>query len=313
MENNDDNEHLKKELGGKEFKNLKEREKYFKRIFGKDFKIINQIDSRNYYKDRVKNALDKAWEVRNFEIGLYWKRATYFWAFIATIFIGFFAVLGDKNLSLNHGSALFNKNTVLFLISGFGVIFSFAWVLVNKGSKFWQENWEKHIFKLEFEYYGHIYSELSDSKKTVHYSVSKVNLVVSYFVTTIWLFIFVYCLKLTGVVIKFPKITLISGLLFIFLFLWLRLFIWLLEKLKDLIKKYRQYISITTISVVTILIILLSIFRYNLIIAFFKNNNNNLDWVNLSIFIITLFFCATMLIYSAKDIECKRYREYRER
>lgn len=32
-----------------------------------------------------KNALNKAWEIRNYEINMYWKRAGYFWAFITTI------------------------------------------------------------------------------------------------------------------------------------------------------------------------------------------------------------------------------------
>ena len=34
-----------------------------------------------------KNALNKAWEIRNFEINMYWKRAGYFWAFITTIIV----------------------------------------------------------------------------------------------------------------------------------------------------------------------------------------------------------------------------------
>ncbi len=168
------------------------REKYFKGIFDKDFDLKTH-EQNTYYNNRVKNALDKAWELRNFEIELYWKRATYFWAFIATIFIGFFTVLGSRNLSCNSENIFLNKDVVLFLISNFGVIFSLAWVLVNKGSKFWQENWEEHIFNLEFEYYGDIYYELSPEQyQNSRYSVSKINLYVSIYVFIIWSLIFAY-------------------------------------------------------------------------------------------------------------------------
>jgi hypothetical protein len=172
-----------------------DREKYFKKIFGDDFDLKTHEATKNSdNRDRVKNALDKAWEIRNFEIELYWKRATYFWAFIATIFIGFFAVLGSQHLSSKLNIISLNINTILLLISSFGVIFSLAWVFVNEASKFWQENWEQHIFNLELEYYGKIYEELSYRESdTSHYSASKINIVVSFFVLTIWLLIFIYC------------------------------------------------------------------------------------------------------------------------
>ena len=182
-----------------------DREEYFKKIFDDDFDLkAHEATKNSGNRDRVKNALDKAWEIRNFEIELYWKRATYFWAFIATIFIGFFAVLGSQHLSSNLKIISLNINTILLLISSFGVIFSFAWVFVNEASKFWQENWEKHIFKLEFEYYGNIYKELSEESNRSHYSVSKINLFVSIFVLTIWLLIFICCFiySLTSALLK---------------------------------------------------------------------------------------------------------------
>ena len=170
-----------------------DRLNYFKGIFGDDFDLEKHKQTKNYpNRDRVKNALDKAWEVRDFEIGLYWKRATYFWAFIATIFAGFFVVLGNKHF---YGMPFLNRNSVLLLISSFGVVFSLSWLLVNAGSKFWQENWEEHIKNLEFEYYGVLYGKLApEQSKKYHYSVSKINLIDSCFVVTIWLLFFIYCL-----------------------------------------------------------------------------------------------------------------------
>lgn len=45
---------------------------------------INGLD-----QEKNKLALDRAWQTRNFEIEMYWKRASYFWAFIATSFGGY--------------------------------------------------------------------------------------------------------------------------------------------------------------------------------------------------------------------------------
>ena len=85
-------------------------------------------------------AFEKAVATRNFEIELYWKRATYSWTLIAVTFAGYFAVQGASSLSLDYKKRLFS-----FIIGCAGFIFSLAWFFVNKGSKFWQENWENHV------------------------------------------------------------------------------------------------------------------------------------------------------------------------
>jgi hypothetical protein len=62
-------------------------------------------------------------------------------------------------------------------------VFSVGWWLVNVGSKKWQENWEKHIDLLEDLVTGPIYKTVLNEKG---YSVSKINLIVSQFVSVIW-------------------------------------------------------------------------------------------------------------------------------
>ncbi|KKP40231.1 MAG: hypothetical protein UR30_C0005G0012 [Candidatus Peregrinibacteria bacterium GW2011_GWC2_33_13] len=167
------------------------REEYLKKLFGNDFDLEKHEVTKNYdNRDRVKNALEKAWEIRDFEIELYWKRATYFWVFIASIFAGFFAVLGNDKF-INNTIFPFELNTILLLIAGMGVIFSLAWFLVNLGSKFWQENWEAHINLLEDEYYGKLYKTvITEDKHFPQFSVSKINLITSLFVLIVWIFIF---------------------------------------------------------------------------------------------------------------------------
>ena len=69
-------------------------------------------------------------------VDLYWKRATYFWTFIAATLAGFFAI---------QASSASNKGDMSFLLANLGIVFSVGWFCVNRGSKFWQENWESEV------------------------------------------------------------------------------------------------------------------------------------------------------------------------
>lgn len=142
-------------------------------------------------KSRREKALDQAYEQRKFEIELYWKRATYFWTFIGAAFVGYAAFLNGSSPHLMGALAM----------SQVGLIFTVAWYLVNRGSKFWQENWENHVHLLEDEVTGPIYKmcaerdpEDPDSKKwdgrwtsPQPRSVSKINTIVSMYVIGIWI------------------------------------------------------------------------------------------------------------------------------
>ena len=87
-------------------------------------------------QDLKKRALDRAIDIRKFEIDLYWKRTTYFWTFIAATLAGFFAI---------QASSASNKGDMSFLLANLGIVFSVGWFCVNRGSKFWQENWEFEV------------------------------------------------------------------------------------------------------------------------------------------------------------------------
>jgi Gamma-glutamyl cyclotransferase, AIG2-like len=135
---------------------------------------------------RQLRALELALDIRKFEIELYWKRTTYFWAFLALAFGAYFAVLNAKDID--------DKAEPLLLISCLGFVFSVAWYLVNRASKFWQENWEKHVDLLEDAPVGPLYKtvlhnvELKklDLLSPFSFSVSKVNQVLSFFVLVIF-------------------------------------------------------------------------------------------------------------------------------
>ena len=57
---------------------------YIDRIFGNV--------SKNDAGSSLKDALNRAHEIRKFEIGLFWTRGSYYWVFIAASFAAYFAV-----------------------------------------------------------------------------------------------------------------------------------------------------------------------------------------------------------------------------
>jgi hypothetical protein len=87
--------------------------------------------------DKARRALEHALDIRKFEIGLYWHRAAYFWTLIAAAFAGYFAILSADHLG--------DKEYLAYIVSWIGGLFTWAWFLVNRGSKLWQENWENHV------------------------------------------------------------------------------------------------------------------------------------------------------------------------
>lgn len=148
-----------------------------------------KFDIESEYSEKTKLALDYALDIRKFEIELYWKRAAYFWALIAVAFAGFFAVLGSKDIP--------EREFYAFIIGVIGFVFSWSWFLVNKGSKFWQENWENHVNMLEDAVIGPLYKTTLHRPKDcdlfellitgpARLSVSKVNQWVSFFTIIIW-------------------------------------------------------------------------------------------------------------------------------
>jgi hypothetical protein len=146
---------------------------------------------------KAKAALDLALDIRKFEIGLYWQRAAYFWALIAAAFAGYFAILSAEKLA--------DREYLAYIVSCIGLIFSWAWFLVNSGSKYWQENWENHVDMLEDGVVGPLYKTIlhrpSDRPFFEKYifgpqaiSVSRVNLGVSIFSLFIWIALILHSL-----------------------------------------------------------------------------------------------------------------------
>lgn len=127
-------------------------------------------------------ALKESQDIRKFEIDLYWKRTGFFWAFITVVYTALFAVL-CKYVDCPIKFSFFVP--VISALSGMGFFFSVAWHMVNKGSKFWQKNWENHVSLLEKSEIGPLYDVFLNPKTTgsrwkpteeFDFSVTKVNM-----------------------------------------------------------------------------------------------------------------------------------------
>ena len=148
---------------------------------------LTALSKEEYETDLLQNisaaaaerAFDKAWEIRNFEIELYWKRASYFWAFIVSAFAAYFALVNSEGY---RQPDKFDHVDVYFVIC-IGFVLSVAWVLTNKGSKSWQRHWEAHVDLLEDKFTGPLYKTVYS---TATYSVSKVNEIVSITFAAAW-------------------------------------------------------------------------------------------------------------------------------
>jgi len=84
--------------------------------------------------DREK--LERALQLRNFEIELSWRRFNYFWLISAAALVGYVSVTE-------------RTDSILLLVACFGLVSSFSWTLLNIGSKWWQEAYEEKVKKYE--------------------------------------------------------------------------------------------------------------------------------------------------------------------
>lgn len=146
-----------------------------------------------------KAALERALDLRKFEIELYWARAAYFWTFIAAALAGFVAIQAINSDSREFASVL---------LCNLGIAFSTAWVCANRGSKHWQENWEHHVDMLEDKIQGPLYKTILTrghprtwSERAVHaltgpseLSVSKINQLLSVYILAVWVGLLVHAL-----------------------------------------------------------------------------------------------------------------------
>lgn len=194
---------------------MMEKENWYMRFLGKRSGTPENEQvclSKKQYKEMFKDeqaerrALRLALDIRKFEIELYWKRATYFWAFIGSAFAGLAVISAAKDIHIDV------KQDFEVLFSCLGFVFSWGWFCVNKGSKLWQENWENHIDLLEDGYVGKLYKVILKRPKEQQwltvgkvkevtvgphpYSVSRINQLISLYVSIVWTYLLIVSLNI---------------------------------------------------------------------------------------------------------------------
>ncbi len=135
------------------------------------------------------SAFKIALDTRKFEIDLYWKRTAYFVLFIGAIFVGYYNVFSNSK-----------SQWVSLFIAALGFLLSLLWYIANRGSKYWQENWEHNIEELSTYIGKPIFgiikcptqkSPYSDLMDAYPFSLSKVNQMVSIIITASWIIVFI--------------------------------------------------------------------------------------------------------------------------
>ena len=127
-------------------------------------------------------ALNRSHEIRQFEIELYWKRATYFWVLQAAVFTALGLIWKDGDGGIPH--------IIPVALASLGLLTSAAGWLSAQGSKFWQENWERHIDMLEDEFEGKLHKTAWVGHMGVRWSVSNINDRLILFFVAFWVLVF---------------------------------------------------------------------------------------------------------------------------
>ena len=149
---------------------------------------LHDLTSNSDNKEVISKALECALDIRKFEIALYWKRAAYFWVFIGAIFAAYFEL--QKPIFADH--------ELLLGITVVGYILTWCWYLVNRGSKYWQENWEMHVDMLEDSIMGSLYKTVKNPRcykfKRVFdgypISVTRANQILNITILIVWALLF---------------------------------------------------------------------------------------------------------------------------
>ncbi|WP_111779123.1 RipA family octameric membrane protein [Pectobacterium parvum] len=181
---------------------------YFTALLG------NRIISKNTISKNdvavLKEAYDKAHQIRNIEVDLYWKRATYCWTLIAallTICGLLFSAYFRSNNSGNDNSIFIAIGAVSFL----GVVITSLCQFMSVSGEYWKKNWETHISMLEPMFSGRLYSTHLVSSR-YRSSIAKLNFLLFSTIQISWLAIIMLLITIKSQ--SKPDLSILSIILF---------------------------------------------------------------------------------------------------
>ena len=155
---------------------------------GPDAKELRQVtredakEERDLVRAKLELLFETVTDTRKLEIGLFWQRALFFWGFIASAFVGY--------ATLNR----YGSRRLALAVACFGFVCSFAWSLANRGSKYWQENWEARAKNLDVAVLGKAVFGVPEKEPTGlgwwlrprRFSVSRLATALSDFTVLMW-------------------------------------------------------------------------------------------------------------------------------
>jgi hypothetical protein len=139
-------------------------------------------------EDKDKLAFETALASRNFEIELVWKRSQFFWLMNAAALVGFIAIKPENE-------------AYRMIVVCFGLVSAFSWLLINIGSKWWQEAWETKLKEEEKYLRERFFNDYRPNSKRlfifplVRFSVTGVVTAFSFFMLILWLGVGIYLLR----------------------------------------------------------------------------------------------------------------------
>ncbi len=146
--------------------------------------------------EKLCEAYDRAHDIRKFEIEMYWRRSAYLWTLQTAALGGLALILTTTNALTWHCppidspaacNAVRTKFIVVLAIWCFGTFSAYIWLLLLRGAKFWQNNWERHVDYLENYFSGALYKTYPVDKFEPPYSVSKLNELMALFTLFVWI------------------------------------------------------------------------------------------------------------------------------
>lgn len=134
---------------------------------------------------KKERAFEIAHQNRVLEVKLFWKRALFYWGFVSVTFL---AYISTSNVSFK----------ISMMAALFGLISAFIWTLANRGSKYWQEYWERKVESLENDVVGNLFVDDTpyvEKKKWFNgkkFSVSRLSIAISDYLVFMWSSIVLY-------------------------------------------------------------------------------------------------------------------------
>ena len=129
---------------------------------------IDASDATKNELEKRKEAYEKAHDIRKFEIGLFWQRATYYWAFILAAFTAHFALIGMVFGNENRDFSI----SELYKLPGFSALIYAIYVNAIEAVKVLQKNGAD----LNLSITPHIIEEKHTFLETLNFYISTFSL-----------------------------------------------------------------------------------------------------------------------------------------